>query len=304
MKLRVPPPHTHTHSRFLTFLLHQNCPLPFPTSRPSREQDNPSLAIICYEEALEHDPKDASAMIGISAVHFSLQNFSGAQAKLEQLLHHHPDHAEANHMMADVYRVRHELSLHGGHQGSRQEEIKAMMGEVVHYYKKAIEANPKDDLPYASLGSYYLSLGDFEAAISTLEEGLEANEESHPVLLGLADTYKHKEEYETCLHFAQKALKLDSMSAYPYGIIGECALFSNQPQRSVNALQKACQLDPGNHHFLHLLVTAVRSNVAVEPAEALRVLKRLDLEQYHDAEVTELFHELMVELSDRANKEL
>lgn len=72
----------------------------------------------------------------------------------------------------------------------------------------------------------------------------------------------------------------------------------------MNALQKACQLDPGNHHFLHLLVTAVRSNVAVEPAEALRVLKRLDLEQYHDAEVTELFHELMVELSDRANKEL
>ena len=63
----------------------------------------------------------------------------------------------------------------------------------------------------------------------------------------------------------------------------------------MNALQKACQLDPGNHHFLHLLVTAVRSNVAVEPAEALRVLKRLDLEQYHDAcaDLSEVFDRVL-----------
>lgn len=258
--------------------------------------------MICFEEALKHNPKDTAAMLAISEIHLSMANFVGAEAKLTELLHIDNDHAEALYLMADVYRIRHEFGMHGN-QGRREETTK-MVGDVVHFYRRALEVNPEDDITYASLGSYYLSLGDFENAVLTFQDGLRIKPDSNPILLGLADTYKHKEEYETCLHWAQRALLQDKKLAHSYAVIGECALFANQPERAVHALEKACLLQTGEHHFLHLLITAVRSNVSMRAADALTVLKKIDLVTYHDEDILAMFHELMTELSERMDREL
>ena len=155
-----------------------------------RDQNNPSLAMICYKEALEHNANDFDAMVGMSEVHFSLGNYNGAEVELSDLLAMDPDHAEGPFLMANVHRVRHEMSLHGhGDQPRNRAHIAKMVGEVVHFYKRTIEVNPENDAAYSSLGAYYLGLGDFDLATSTFEEGLRIKPESDVLLLGLADTY-------------------------------------------------------------------------------------------------------------------
>ena len=51
-------------------------------ARKLREENNPSFAIICYEEALEHSSTTSDALLGIAEILFELGNYSGAEARL------------------------------------------------------------------------------------------------------------------------------------------------------------------------------------------------------------------------------
>lgn len=267
-------------------------------ARKLREENNPSFAIICYEEALEHGSTTSDALLGIAEILFELGNYSGAEARLHDLLNAEPKNAAANFLKGNIHRVRHHTSIHAA--GKAVGEIE-MVGEVVHYYKKALELNPTDDIIYAALGSYYMSVGDFDLSVLTYQEGLEKVEDSAHLLLGMAETYKYKEEYETCLNFCQRAITTNFKLAGAYGILGECALFANQSRRSVHALQKACQIDPHNPHYLHLLITAMRSATEMDPNDILSVMSSIELDKHHDPHLLREFHDLRKQISHELN---
>ena len=249
----------------------------------------------CYTEALEVNPKDVEAMYGISEIHFGLQNLDLAEVQLRQLLEVDPKHTQALIFMGDIYRYRDAFKLAPG-------ETAKMSGEVVYYYKEALDSDPTNVFACSSLGNYYTLLQEYDLAMFTFDACLKESPTSEVLILGMAELYKHKREFETCLSWAQKAMLVDYTQAHPYAVMGECALFADQSVKAMNALLKACQFDKGNEMYPLLFLEAVRSNQSLPPDEILRIMHSLDLQGY-SSHVTREFKHLLDEVSQRLNRD-
>lgn len=259
-----------------------------------RTQNNLSFAMICYREALDINPEDKVALLGMSELYFSFGNLPGAELSIRELLRLDSKNADALLLLADLFRYRDDQKYH--ETGKR-----VMNGKIVHYYKEAMESDPSDDRASYGLGTYYSSLGDTEMAVLTFEDGLSLSPESYLLLLGIADTYKDMRQYETCINFAGRAARLEREQARPLAVLGECAFYSNESERAVRAFQRAIKIDPSSDHYLVLLINALRSATSMNLDEVLSILHGIDIEPYVEF-TREAYHVFLEEVEQDKRK--
>jgi predicted Zn-dependent protease len=95
-----------------------------------------------------------------------------------------------------------------------------LLGEVYFYQKKyneaeqslrkAIEVNPKWNMPYKNLGNVYLARGDVAMASQVYQQGLSAIPEDAELLVYLAGSYERARNYEKAIAVYEQVLGKNS----------------------------------------------------------------------------------------------
>jgi tetratricopeptide (TPR) repeat protein len=82
------------------------------------------------------------------------------------------------------------------------------------YFMKALDANPTDVDVYLRLADAYIAEGDFNQALSTLDDGLGKRPESEEMLLRKAEALKASGDPGAASRVLARVLELDSSNAY------------------------------------------------------------------------------------------
>ncbi|MGB5830508.1 MAG: tetratricopeptide repeat protein, partial [Thiohalocapsa sp.] len=120
-----------------------------------------------FETALAKNPKAAEPLVALARSYLALQQPELAQARLEQLLAEHADNVVAINLLGDVYTTM-------GKQGDARKQ-----------YASAIERAPGSSRAYQRLAQLQMADGQQQAAMATLEEGLEPTKRNGLLLLTL-----------------------------------------------------------------------------------------------------------------------
>ncbi len=91
-------------------------------------------------------------------------------------------------------------------------------------YQQGLNANPANDRLHYNLGSAYQQLGKHREAITHFERALQLNTRDAESNVGLATVYMQLKEYQTAVPYLEKALQLDPDSIEAHANLGSMEL--------------------------------------------------------------------------------
>jgi tetratricopeptide (TPR) repeat protein len=126
-------------------------------------------------------------------------------------------------------------------------------------FQKAVEADPKQVIPYKLLAFMDMDLGNRDKAIATWQklQSIAPGDQDVPVNLGAL--YMAEKRYPEALALFESAAKANSSDAYTQMRLGIVRLRSHNTEQGLDALHKALEIDSG---------AEMLNNVAYEMAEA------------------------------------
>jgi tetratricopeptide (TPR) repeat protein len=101
-----------------------------------------------------------------------------AAARLSDIIKESPNHVFAHELLGEVYVTLKKYD------------------EAEKSFRKAIEVNPKWNIPYRNLAHMYIVRGNFPAASQVYQDGLRVLPEDPQLLFSLADVYERAHDYE------------------------------------------------------------------------------------------------------------
>ena len=124
--------------------------------------------------------------------------------------------------------------------------VKDRMTDAIVYFKKAVAIKPSYAQARNNLGTAYLKLGQWDAAIDVLKEitqdALYAT--PHYALSNLGFAYFNKGDYDTALDYYKQALKIDPRFANALWGVGRIYVATNQGSLALRYLEQAVQTAP------------------------------------------------------------
>lgn len=154
-----------------------------------RKSDRAPMAFSEYAEVLRLRPHDPYVRVQLSSAHFHEKNYNQAEEALTEALRLDPFVADGHYSLGLVYR-------HSGR-----------LGQAAAEFKQAVRDYPGDIQAYVMLATVHLLLGDIEAAINDLEEGVEISPDYGKAHNNLAAYYGGTEQYDKAwkhVHAAQR----------------------------------------------------------------------------------------------------
>lgn len=147
-------------------------------------------AIREFELALPKSADDYQLMSAIVGAHLAQKKPDKAIARLNDALAKDPSsRAFAHELLAEVYIVQKKYN------------------EAEQALRKAIEENPKWNVPYRNLANLHLVRGEFSAAEAAYQQGLQAVPEDEQLLLHLAGAYERTRDFEKAMATYERILK-------------------------------------------------------------------------------------------------
>ncbi len=135
--------------------------------------------------------------------------------------------------------------------------------EAEKYYRQAMEADPKNPIPYNSLGYCFITQKRLDEALEYLQKAVDMapNEPKYNNNLGLA--YGLKKDYDRAFQcFRRVATEAD---AY-YNMAGVFAMNGSDEEAKL-ALARAVELNPNHHEAKRMLLTYTEAEQNPEDAE-------------------------------------
>ena len=126
-------------------------------------------------------------------------------------------------------------------------------------FQKAVEADPKQVVPYKILAFMYMTLGDREHAIATWQKLQSIAPDDHDLALYLGELYMEQKRYPEAASLLESAAKANPSDAIAQMMLGTVRLRSHSTDQGLDALHKALEIDSG---------ALMLNNVAYEMAEA------------------------------------
>ncbi|MBI3441422.1 MAG: tetratricopeptide repeat protein [Proteobacteria bacterium] len=151
-------------------------------------------AIREFEAALKKTKDTFQILTAIVNTNVSRGKPDKAVARLNEIIKGSPDHIFAHELLGEVYGL--------------QKKYEAAEKS----FRKAIEVNPKWNVPYRNLANLYLVRGNFPAASEVDQEGLRALPEDPQLLFHLAATYERAHDYEHAVAAYERILGKDPSS--------------------------------------------------------------------------------------------
>ena len=126
---------------------------------------------------------------------------------------------------------------------------------AINALKTEISLEPREHYPHYLLGAVYFDKGDMEAAIESLKNCLQLNENFQPAIEKLLQTYKETGQLETAINLLEQRVETKP-SAADYNTLGIHYYRQGEVNRAIEAFKSAVNLDPFHKvskHNLHQL---------------------------------------------------
>jgi tetratricopeptide (TPR) repeat protein len=125
--------------------------------------------------------------------------------------------------------------------------------------QKAVEADPKQVLPYKMLAFNYMFLGKQDNAIATWQKLQSIAPDDPDLSLYLGALYMEQKHYLDAVPLFESAVKANPSNAYAHVMLGTVRLRSHNTDQALDAFHKALEIDSS---------ALMLNNVAYEMAEA------------------------------------
>ena len=145
---------------------------------------------------------------------------------------------------------------------------KEMPEKAISHFKKAIELNPGYSQAKNNLGTAYLDMGDWDAAITVFKEVTEDMLYMTPQfpLANLGWAYYNKKEYKIAEAYFKKALEKQSNMVIALNGLGQTYMAGGRYTDAINAYKKALQYDSRVPLLRSNLANAFESNLQFKEA--------------------------------------
>ena len=204
----------------------------FRQAEAARREGDYQGAEQIWRQAIEQDPNNAPAHLGLGNRLRDLNKVEEAIAAYEKAIELDPNYAFAYVGLGNALRVQNQF-----------ESAKVQ-------YETAIELNPNLPGVYWNLGNVLLELEQLEEAIAQFRIALKLKSDSVPVYNDLAAALLARGSVEEAIATYQKAVDLDSRYASTYNGLGEALGQNNQLPQAIEAYERAIELnqfDPGSY---------------------------------------------------------
>ena len=192
-----------------------------------------------FQRALERDPGYALAYVGLGQSYMRLghvwgfqpprETFPKAKPEITKALAIDDSLAEAHTAMADYL-----LAYEWDWAGAERE------------YKRAIELNPNDPLPYGGYGSFFQSMGRLDEAAAMRKQCRDLDPLSAPATANVGYPYCYARQYDIAISHFEDALDLDPNFSWSHLWIGQAYLQQKKFDQAIAEINKAIDLSAGN----------------------------------------------------------
>ncbi len=162
-------------------------------------------------------------------------------------------------------------------QGERWEDL-GEMEKAIDSFQKVLNVDPGEIDLATHVAELLTRQDDYPLAIDILKDAIKANpKEAGPPYLQLAIIYSRDlKKMDQALKYAEQALALDPQNIEVYQRLYEIELAMGQPQKALDALDRALEVDSKNPTFLiqlgKLFASVIfKADIAPNPAEVQRV---------------------------------
>ncbi|MBI3666011.1 MAG: tetratricopeptide repeat protein [Acidobacteria bacterium] len=218
-------------------------------AREYRSLDRLNKAIEEYKLAIQADPTSdflSSELVDLYAEAGRLQD---AVAEAESVLQRDPKNVQMRRVLGRIYRGY--LAEPG--QGRLNEDL---LRRAIAQYEKIIELDPKDVESHLHLANLYRVNRDSVKAEQMLKKALELDPSSDEALTTLASLYSEIGDNAGAIEMLSRVSKKNPSSKV-LAALGAAYSQSNQPEKAVEALEKAVQIDPSNIDARRLLAQSL-----------------------------------------------
>jgi len=234
-----------------------------------RTPEGYSKAKACFDQALTLDPEYALALMGVAEFHW--QNaFYGFQYPKEALL-----------------RAK-EATIRSLEIDDTLPEAHAILGVLLgmtdcdwqaadRSFQRALQLDPNSSYALFRYANFYLRpQGRFDEAIKLIERTLASDPLSAVTLWALAYYFYSSKQYDRAMRHLLAIIDLEPSFYLAYCVMGLIYAQQGMEEKSITALEKACELCAGNPFTLGLLAFGIGK--AGKTKEALSLIERLRLE--------------------------
>ncbi len=190
---------------------------------------NYSEAQKSFQKILESDPKNHSALTGLSTALLCLKDYQGAMAIDKRMIAMDPMDPVPYMNMGDMFRD--------------QENWK----EARMWYEKANNLGLEHPHLLNSLGAACSMSGDPKSAVAFLEKSLKMEKDSN-TYRNLGMTYLMLENYLAAEEAFLEALKMDPSDLYSLSRLGYVQVMAGSPQEGVNTLKAVLKQSPQHEY--------------------------------------------------------
>lgn len=225
-----------------------------------RELDagNIEQALVLFTRALEKDPNQIDAHIGIGDIHQVKGDYTRAAEQYDTARKINPQNFDANYKLGLMYHLLNRLSeavatylqalainpdnfdanlnLATAYLQTSQPEL------AIPYGEKAVALNPESQPAYVNLGAIYSAVGRNEDAVNTYRGALDHGEMSAPIAVNLANALIKINAYERAVNTLDSMIRKEPRAEY-YERLGYVHFKSGAMDKSQEAYQRALSLD-------------------------------------------------------------
>jgi tetratricopeptide (TPR) repeat protein len=186
-------------------------------------------AILAAHNAVEDNPANFEPYIGLGMAYFHAGQFDNALAAFQQAIDLNPRAASAYNGIGRVYY----------HTGPARTAIEA--------YEQAIALDPHYIDPYYGLGILYAAqLGEYDAAIDTLQRGVDNNPQDAFLVASLGSTYARMGRFEKAIAYLEQAITLQPDNAFAYSWLSIVYLYLKRYDDMISACQREIEIEAGH----------------------------------------------------------
>lgn len=205
-------------------------------------------AIAESQKILEHNPKDASAIMNIGYAHLKKGDFAEAEKAYRGLLANDPQSAAAHYDLGIALKS--------------QDQLEAAQKE----FREAIRLDPSLALAHYSLGLVDWQLGDFEALAEEMRAAIRITPEYAEAHYMLGIALKQSGDLDGALAELRESIRLDPTTPGPFNTIGQILRQKGDKAGSEEAFATGTRIKRENESQLaNTLEQGMRGGTAMKP---------------------------------------
>lgn len=183
---------------------------------------------------------DRLALMQQVARHQSLREFDKANAPMQLLLEHFPEHPDVNHLYAGLLSATREFAL------------------AIKHYRKALQTKPGDANCWNDLGAAYTAIDEVDDAIASFTSALQISPDLPGTLMNLGSLYHKQGNYQGAIDCISRVLRTHPDEPVAHLLLGNACKSAKRFDDAVGSYNQAVTLNPNYYQAFFNLALVLR----------------------------------------------